>query len=61
VKPVALEDAHRAIMNQLYQDRIQGEYGKFIEEIRSHTYIERKGTVASIEEFAPAAAETPGT
>lgn len=60
VKPVAFEDAERAIMNQLYQQRMQGEYDAFIEEIRAHTYIERKGTVASIEEFAPAA-ETPGT
>ncbi len=61
MKPVAFEDAQRAIMNKLYQDRLQTEYGKFIDEIREHTYIERKGTVASIEEFAPAASETPGT
>ncbi len=59
VQPVALEDAQRAITNKLYSERLQGEYGKFIEEIRSHTYIERKGTVASIEEFE--AAETPGS
>jgi peptidyl-prolyl cis-trans isomerase SurA len=61
VKPIAFEDAQRAIMNKLYQDRLQGEYEKFIQEIRGHTYIERKGTVASIEEFAPALPETPGT
>jgi peptidyl-prolyl cis-trans isomerase SurA len=61
VKPVAFEDAERAIMNKLYQDRMESEYAKFIEEIRSHTYIERKGTVASIEEFAPTAAELPGS
>ena len=61
MKPVAFEDAQRAIMNKLYQDRLQTEYGKFIEEIREHTYIERKGTVASIEDFAPAGSETPGT
>jgi peptidyl-prolyl cis-trans isomerase SurA len=61
VQPIAFEDAQRAIMNQLYQERLQGEYGKFIEEIRSHTYIERKGTVASIEEFAPEAGENPGS
>ena len=61
VQPVALEDAQRAIMNRLYQERMQGEYEKFIEEIRSHTYIERKGTVASIEEFAPSIPTTPGS
>ena len=61
VKPVAFEDAQHAIMNKLYQDRLQGEYSKFIEELRGHTYIERKGTVASIEEFAPAPGETPGS
>jgi peptidyl-prolyl cis-trans isomerase SurA len=49
VTPVAFEDAQRAIMNRLYQERMQGAYEKFIEDIRSHTYIERKGTVASIE------------
>ncbi len=61
VQPVALEDAQRAITNKLYSERLQGEYGKFIEEIRSHTYIERKGTVASIEEFEAAPLETPGS
>jgi len=61
VKPIAFADAERAITNKLYQDRLQVEYDKFIEEIRGHTYIERKGTVASIEEFAPTGLETPGT
>ena len=61
VKPVAYADAERAIMNQLYQQRMQGAYTQFVEELREHTYIERKGTVASIEEFAPAGAETPGS
>ncbi|MFI5319809.1 MAG: SurA N-terminal domain-containing protein [Myxococcota bacterium] len=56
VTPIAFEDAQRAIMNKLYSERLQGEYAKFIEELRAHTYIERKGTVASIEEFEPAAA-----
>jgi parvulin-like peptidyl-prolyl isomerase len=60
VKPVAFEDAQREIMNKLYQERMQGAYEKFIDEIRAHTYIERKGTVASIEEFAPAGL-SPGT
>jgi peptidyl-prolyl cis-trans isomerase SurA len=59
VKAVAFEEAQRAITNRLYQERMQGEYEKFIEEIRAHTYIERKGTIASIEEFAPSL--TPGT
>jgi len=61
VKPVAFEDAQRAIMNKLYQERLQGEYEKFIEEIRAHTYIERKGTVASIDEFKVPAAENAGS
>jgi peptidyl-prolyl cis-trans isomerase SurA len=60
VKPIARADAERAIMNKLYQERIQGAYQQFIDEIREHTYIERKGLVASIEEFAPAT-ETPGS
>lgn len=59
VQPIALEDARRAITNQIYQDRLQSEYAKFIDEIREHTYIERKGTVASIEEFSPVA--NPGS
>jgi peptidyl-prolyl cis-trans isomerase SurA len=61
VQPVAFEEAQRAIMNKLYQERLQGEYGKFIEEVRAHTYIERKGTVASIDEFTAEAGETPGS
>jgi peptidyl-prolyl cis-trans isomerase SurA len=61
VQPVALEDARRAITNRLYQQRLEGEYTKFIDEIREHTYIERKGTVASIEEFAPEGVARPGS
>jgi peptidyl-prolyl cis-trans isomerase SurA len=60
-KPVPFEEAQRAIANKLYQERLEGEYAKFIEELRSHTYIERKGTIASVEDLAPAAARTPGT
>jgi peptidyl-prolyl cis-trans isomerase SurA len=54
-KAVAFEDAQRAIMNQLYAQRLEGEYTKFIEELRAHTYIERMNTVATIDEF-----KTPG-
>jgi peptidyl-prolyl cis-trans isomerase SurA len=61
VKPIAFEDAQRAITNQLYNERLQGEYDKFIGEIRENTYIERKGTIASLEDLAPAGAQTPGT
>jgi peptidyl-prolyl cis-trans isomerase SurA len=61
VQPIALEDARRAITNKLYNERLQGEYSKFIDEIRQHTYIERKGTVASIDELAPAGGQQPGT
>jgi peptidyl-prolyl cis-trans isomerase SurA len=59
VVPVSFEDAQRAIMNKLYSERLNGEYEKFIAEIREHTYIERKGVVASIEEFAAPAGATP--
>ena len=57
--PVSFEDAQRAIMNKLYSERLNGEYEKFIGEIREHTYIERKGVVASIEEFAAPSGATP--
>lgn len=57
VKPVSYDDASRAIQAQLYQQRMQGAFQAFIEEMRSHTYIERKGTVASIEEFQNEAGE----
>ncbi len=57
VEPISFEQAKRAIANSLFNQRMQVEYGKFIEEIRAHTYIERKGTVASIEEFERAPAE----
>jgi peptidyl-prolyl cis-trans isomerase SurA len=59
VQPVAFEDAQRAITNKLYGERLDGEYEKFISEIREHTYIERKGVVASIEEFMQPAGATP--
>jgi peptidyl-prolyl cis-trans isomerase SurA len=61
VKQIAFEDAQRAITNQLYQQRLEGEYEKFIAEIRENTYIERKGTIASLEDLTPAGGETPGT
>lgn len=62
VKPVSFEEAKRAIQNELYSQRMQGAYQKFIDDVRAHTYIERKGTVASIEEFEKDAGEgTPAS
>lgn len=61
VKATSYEEAERAIMNRLYNERLQGEYAKFIEEVRSKTYVERKDTVANIAEFEKPAAENAGS
>jgi peptidyl-prolyl cis-trans isomerase SurA len=59
VQPLTEEDAKRAIQNQLFQQRMETAYQGFIDDIRSHTYIERKGTVASIEDFQGAGGAAP--
>lgn len=61
VKAISYEDAERPIMNRLYNDRLQGEYTKFIEEVRANTYVERKDTIASLEELEKSAPENAGS
>jgi len=41
-QPVSYEQAQNQIHNQLFNEQMELEYTKFIEELRSDTYIERK-------------------
>ncbi len=65
VQAVSFEEAKRAIQNQIFQQRMQAEYAKFIEDLRAHTYVERKGMFASLGNLPLPSdedeAETPGS
>ena len=45
--PVSFEQAQNALHGQLFNERMEIEYTKFIEELRSETYIERKDIFAA--------------
>jgi peptidyl-prolyl cis-trans isomerase SurA len=65
VQPITYEQAKRAIQNQIFQQRMQGEYAKFIEDLRAHTYVERKGMFAALNDLPVSTddedAGTPGS
>jgi peptidyl-prolyl cis-trans isomerase SurA len=43
---VSFEDAQQELFAEIYNKRLEIEYEKWIDEIRSHTYIDRKGLFA---------------
>jgi len=43
---VTFEEAQGQLFNEIYNKRLEVEYEKWIDEIRSHTYIDRKGMFA---------------
>jgi parvulin-like peptidyl-prolyl isomerase len=46
-EPVTLEQAAPALQNELFRQKTEAEYVKWVEKLRSQTYIERKGAYAS--------------
>jgi len=44
--PVSYEEARPQLYNEIWNERMNEEYGEFIEELRAQTYIERKGIFA---------------
>jgi peptidyl-prolyl cis-trans isomerase SurA len=45
-QPLSYEQAEKQLYAELFNKGLETEYEKWIEEIRGHTYIERKGTFA---------------
>jgi hypothetical protein len=45
-QPVSYEDAHERLSLEIYQLRIEEEFRTWMEDLRGHTYIERKGHFA---------------
>jgi hypothetical protein len=45
-QPLTYEQAEQQLYAELFNKGLEAEYEKWIEEIRGHTYIERKGIFA---------------
>jgi len=56
---VTFEEAQAALFNEIYNKRLEEEYEKWIDEIRSHTYIDRKGMFAQAARLGSDAPEDP--
>lgn len=57
-EPVSFEDARETLYDRVFAEKMQVEYAKFIEQLRSNTYIERKGLFADeVTPLPPIAAE----
>jgi peptidyl-prolyl cis-trans isomerase SurA len=46
-KPMTLEEATPALQNELFRQKSEAEYVKWVERLREQTYIERKGAYAA--------------
>jgi peptidyl-prolyl cis-trans isomerase SurA len=57
-EPVTFEMARSALEQELYQQKLQESYREWMEELRSHTYIERRGYFADAARM-PRAPEDP--
>ncbi len=58
-EPVSFEDAEQALWAEVYDQQLEIEYGKWIDELRGHTYIERKGIFAEAARLRVEAPEDP--
>jgi peptidyl-prolyl cis-trans isomerase SurA len=48
-EPVSLEQARPTLENEIFRRKMEAEYVKWTEEMRAHTFIERKGIFAEAE------------
>lgn len=56
-QPRSYEDVERELASELFRRKMEEEYGKWIEELRSQTYIERKGIFAEATRLSLSRAE----
>ena len=49
--PVTFEEAEQALRSELYEEKLMAEYRDWMEELRSHTFIERRGYFADAAQF----------
>jgi parvulin-like peptidyl-prolyl isomerase len=52
-EPLGYEQARERLRGQLFNERMAEEYGKFMEQLRSRTFIERKGVFADAARLDP--------
>lgn len=55
--PVTFEQAEEKLRSEIYEEKLMAEYRKWMEELRSHTFIERRGYFADAAQFT---SEEPG-
>lgn len=63
-EPVSFEQARERLRQELFDERMEAEYRRFIDKIRAQTYVERKGVYAqappSLSSTPPAGGEDGG-
>jgi parvulin-like peptidyl-prolyl isomerase len=52
-EPVTFEQARPALEQALYSQKMETEYASWMEELREHTYIKRRGYFADAARFDP--------
>ncbi len=57
-EPVTFEQARPALEQALYSQKIEAEYSAWMEELREHTYIKRRGYFADAANFDPIETES---
>jgi peptidyl-prolyl cis-trans isomerase SurA len=60
-KPVTYEQAHERLQQQVYDQKMEEAMNKWLDELRAHTYIERKGYFADASSFQKSSGESPGS
>jgi peptidyl-prolyl cis-trans isomerase SurA len=56
-EPRTFQDVERELMSELFRRKMEEEYGKWIDELRAQTYIERKGIFAEATRLSGSRAE----
>jgi deoxyadenosine/deoxycytidine kinase len=52
-RPVSFEEAEEKLRGELYEKKLMVEYRDWMEQLRSHTFIERRGYFADAAQFIP--------
>jgi parvulin-like peptidyl-prolyl isomerase len=52
-RPVSFEQAEEKLRDELYEKKLMVEYRDWMEQLRSHTFIERRGYFADAAQFTP--------
>lgn len=60
-QPVSYEQAHAQLEQEVYEQHMEKAMSKWLEDLRAHTYIERKGYFADAARFAKPTGDSQGS